>query len=154
MKALQRRVGVAFLFVTHDQEEALSLSDRIAVMNCGRIEQIGSPQEVYLAPRSRFVAGFLGAMNWHGSVGVRPESTRISREAPDHGMRFLPATVHNAVFLGNCFHIESRLAGGETLIAEVPRAGETFSPGDSVHVWWNPADELVFPQEAPQERRP
>jgi len=60
---LQRRLGITFIYVTHDQEEALALSDRIAVMNAGRIEQIGRPQEIYERPRNRFVAQFLGACN-------------------------------------------------------------------------------------------
>src|SRR6266403_3143395 len=64
LKNIQRRVGITFLFVTHDQEEALSLSDQIAVMNNGALEQVGSPQDIYLRPRTRFVAGFLGAVNW------------------------------------------------------------------------------------------
>src|SRR5260370_3605992 len=63
LKALQARVGTTFLFVTHDQEEALSMSDCIAVMNAGRIEQAGTPQGAYLPPSTRFVAGFLGAVN-------------------------------------------------------------------------------------------
>src|SRR5437016_6124393 len=66
LKEMQRRVGITFLLVTHDQEEALSMSDQLAVMNAGRIEQVGSPEDVYLRPRTRFVAGFLGAVNWIG----------------------------------------------------------------------------------------
>src|SRR5262249_50816041 len=77
LKATQRRVGITFLLVTHDQEEALSMSDQIAVMNQGRIEQVGPPEDVYLRPQTRFVAGFLGAVNWIGDVGIRPEMTRI-----------------------------------------------------------------------------
>ena len=147
LKALQRRVGVTFLFVTHDQEEAQSLSDRIAVMNRGCIEQTGTPQDIYLRPQTRFVAGFLGAMNWYEGAGIRPESTRISRDAPNSGVRSLPATVRNAVFLGNCFHIETQLPGGETIVSEVQRTCDAFAPGDDVHVWWHAADELRFPQE-------
>ena len=79
---MQRRVGITFLLVTHDQEEALSMSDQLAVMNAGAIEQVGTPEDVYLRPRTRFVAGFLGAVNWIGGVGVRPEATRISRSRP------------------------------------------------------------------------
>jgi spermidine/putrescine transport system ATP-binding protein len=63
LRALQRRLGITFLLVTHDQDEALALSDRIAVMNAGRIEQLGEPGEVYERPRTRFVAQFLGACN-------------------------------------------------------------------------------------------
>ena len=77
LKAMQRRAGVTFLLVTHDQEEALSMSDRLAVMNEGRIEQVGSPEDVYLRPSSRFVAGFLGAVNWIGGAGIRPEAVRL-----------------------------------------------------------------------------
>ncbi|MDE2293742.1 MAG: ABC transporter ATP-binding protein, partial [Elusimicrobia bacterium] len=63
LKALQKRVGVTFVFVTHDQEEALALADRIAVMRGGRIQQLGTPQEIYEAPASRFVADFVGVSN-------------------------------------------------------------------------------------------
>ena len=63
LRALQRRLGMTFVFVTHDQEEALTLSDRVAVMHAGRLEQIGSPEDVYHRPRSRFVAGFVGEAN-------------------------------------------------------------------------------------------
>jgi spermidine/putrescine transport system ATP-binding protein len=63
LKRLQRAVGITFLFVTHDQEEALTLSDGIAVMNSGRLEQVGSPEEIYRTPCTRFVAGFIGSSN-------------------------------------------------------------------------------------------
>ncbi len=144
LKSLQRRVGITFLFVTHDQEEALSLSDRIAVMNQGRIEQIGTPQEVYLRPRTRFVAGFLGAVNWINGAGVRPETTHISRVIPEGDVRVCSATVESSVFLGNCFHVEARLATGIPVIAEVPRHDNAYESGESVHVWWRTSDELTF----------
>ncbi len=63
LRTLQRRLGMTFVFVTHDQEEALTLSDRVAVMHAGRLEQIGSPEEIYGRPRNRFVAGFIGEAN-------------------------------------------------------------------------------------------
>jgi spermidine/putrescine transport system ATP-binding protein len=63
LKALQRQLGITFLYVTHDQDEAISLSDRVAVMQAGRIEQIGTPEEIYTRPRNRFVAAFVGAAN-------------------------------------------------------------------------------------------
>ena len=74
LRALQKKTGVTFLFVTHDQEEALSLSDTLAVMRAGRIEQMGTPEELYRKPRTKFVASFLGAVSWIGEIGVRPES--------------------------------------------------------------------------------
>src|SRR6202050_4878922 len=98
LKALQTRVGTTFLFVTHDQEEALSMSDSIAVMNRGAVEQVGTPQDVYRGPKTRFVANFLGVMNWMGAVGLRPEAVRISHEATAGSRR---GTVTGSVFLGS-----------------------------------------------------
>ena len=63
LKRIQREVGITFVFVTHDQEEALTMSDRIAVMNDGRVEQIGSPEQIYHEPETVFVAGFIGMAN-------------------------------------------------------------------------------------------
>jgi len=143
LKSLQRRVGITFLFVTHDQEEALSLSDRIAVMNAGRIEQIGSPQELYLTPQSRFVASFLGEVNWIDGFGVRPEAIRISKGGPN-GAPGRPAMVTRSNFLGNRIHVETRFQSGEPVVAEVSRLDENFTEGEMVHLWWHAADELRF----------
>src|SRR6202049_3165263 len=90
LKHLQRRVGITFLFVTHDQEEALSMADRLGVMNAGELQQVGTPEEVYLRPQTRFVASFLGAMNWIGDIGVRPEATRIAKAASEEPARAKP----------------------------------------------------------------
>ena len=144
LKDLQRRTGVTFLFVTHDQEEALSMSDRIAVMNAGRVEQVGTPQEIYQRPSSRFVASFLGAMNWIGGVGLRPESIRLCRESPGGGAR--RAVVTRRVFLGSAMHVEAAIEGGEAVIAEIPACDCEFREGDLVHLWWNPSDELHLSQ--------
>ncbi len=73
LKRIQREVGITFVFVTHDQEEALTMSDRIAVMSQGRVEQIGSPQEIYNAPSSVFVAGFIGSANLLPGTAVARE---------------------------------------------------------------------------------
>jgi putative spermidine/putrescine transport system ATP-binding protein len=92
LKALQRQVGITFIFVTHDQQEALTMSDRIAVINEGSIEQVGSPTEVYEHPATSFVAGFVGTSNLIGGeaaeqmlgrsgvYSVRPEKIRISAD--------------------------------------------------------------------------
>ena len=145
LKELQRRVGITFLLVTHDQEEALSMSDQLAVMNAGAIEQVGTPQDVYLRPRTRFVAGFLGAVNWIDGVGLRPEVTRISRTLPSNGGRFRPATVTGSVFLGNCVHVLTRLESGEDAVAEISRSNGNYHAGEAIHVCWNPSDEMIFP---------
>ena len=113
LKRLQHETGITFVFVTHDQEEALTMSDRIAVMSAGRILQIGSPREIYTSPANRFVAGFIGESNFltgtlgrgaialdagatlplaetagaavgsHVTVAIRPEQLRIVERAPD-----------------------------------------------------------------------
>ena len=142
LKQLQKQLGITFLFITHDQEEALSLSDQIAVMNKGKIEQIGTPQEIYLTPATRFVAGFLGAVNWVDGIGIRPESTRISRQKPTEATKSVQAKVVTSTFLGDCFHIETTTENGIAITAQVAFNEEPFAPGESVHVYWHPADEL------------
>ncbi|HXZ14902.1 MAG TPA: ABC transporter ATP-binding protein [Roseiarcus sp.] len=77
IRALQRRLGVTTIFVTHDQEEALSISDRIVVMNEGAIEQVGTPSEIYNRPRTRFVASFVGTLNQLQGVVADPQSGAI-----------------------------------------------------------------------------
>ena len=148
LRALQRRVGITFLFITHDQEEALSLSDRVALLHRGRLEQFGAPHDLYLKPQSRFAATFLGPVNWMGGFGLRPESTRLAPE-PLPGLRSLPATVQTSTFLGNCFHVEARTASGHHVVAEVPRAQAScqpaYQPGQPVHVCWAPVDEMHLP---------
>jgi len=143
LKALQARVGTTFLFVTHDQEEALSMSDSIAVMNAGRVEQIGTPEDVYLRPTTRFVAGFLGAVNWIDGVGLRPEVLRLARGAPAGGPH-REATVLRSVFLGNCLQVHLRLASGEEVVAEIARSAEMFQAGDAVYACWRSADQMEF----------
>jgi ABC-type Fe3+/spermidine/putrescine transport system ATPase subunit len=144
LKDLQRRVGITFLFVTHDQEEALSLSDQVAVMNAGAVEQTGPPRELYFRPRTRFVASFLGAVNWMGGAGVRPEATRLARETPEGLRAWRRATVVRTVFLGPVAHVEARLESGEMAAAEVPSNGAGWNAGEQVHVWWRPEDEMRF----------
>jgi ABC-type Fe3+/spermidine/putrescine transport system ATPase subunit len=145
LKALQRSTGITFLIVTHDQEEALSMSDRIAVMHRGRLEQVGTPEDIYLRPCTRFVAGFLGAVNWIDGIGVRPEATRVSRDPPAGGARSVPATITGLVFLGNCLHIQSALPSGQSVTSEVSLRDADFQAGESVHLWWTSADELCLP---------
>jgi ABC-type Fe3+/spermidine/putrescine transport system ATPase subunit len=144
LKELQRRAGIAFLFVTHDQEEALSMADAVAVMNNGRLEQTGGPEDIYLQPRNRFVAEFLGTMNWVAGCGVRPESIRVSAAAPRNGFRIARATVLGSVFLGDRVRVNTRLESGENVIAELAREQAGFRSGQAVHVFWNPADEMTL----------
>src|SRR3954471_10596103 len=105
LKSLQRSLGISFVFVTHDREEALALSDRIAVMDHGRVEQVGSPVEVFETPETEFVARFLGATNlFTGEIAgetvrfvVRPEKLAL-RANPIPGEEALPVTVVDRVY--------------------------------------------------------
>jgi len=144
LKQMQRRVGITFLLVTHDQEEALSMSDQLAVMNAGKVEQVGTPEEIYLRPRTRFVAGFLGAVNWIGDAGLRPEATRIRRPGERDGACWRPGVVTGSVFLGNCIHVMARLESGEEAVSEVPRELGVFRTGEAVEICWHPQDEMKF----------
>ncbi len=146
LKALQRRVGIAFLIVTHDQEEAMVMADQIAVMGRGRLAQVGAPRELYQKPRSRFVASFLGDVNWIGPVGVRPESIRVMHER--NGDRGAAAKVVRTVFLGASNQIEAELVSGERVEAEVDATEAEFAVGDSVWLGWNADAELPLPEEA------
>lgn len=146
LKEVQRRVGIAFLFITHDQEEALSMSDRLAVMNRGKLEQTGTPHELYQRPQSRFVADFLGEVNWINGTGIRPEAVRLSKDPPigeiTADQRVFQGAVRGSTFLGNCIHVHAELADGAQCTAELSGQQPTFAPGQPVHVWWNAADEL------------
>jgi putative spermidine/putrescine transport system ATP-binding protein len=123
LKQIQKEVGITFVYVTHDQEEALTMSDRVAVMSNGKIEQIGSPVEVYEQPASEFVAGFIGISNVLLRDGVRfvvrPEKIRMLTEGeqPDAGMRVEPGTVEEVVYVGMSTRYVVRLERGEQLVA-------------------------------------
>jgi putative spermidine/putrescine transport system ATP-binding protein len=101
LKALQQDLGITFVYVTHDQEEALTMSDRMAVFNEGRIEQVGPPAEVYEHPESEFVADFVGVVNIYERDGrrltIRPEKIRMTDEASGEGE---PGTVRAVVYVG------------------------------------------------------
>jgi len=140
---LQRRLGITTVFVTHDQGEALVMSDRIAVMNAGRIEQLGRPAEIYEQPASRFVAEFIGRMNFFTRdgkvVAVRPERARLSMEKPVNGFA-RRGTVRNVLYLGATLEYHLDLEGERALV-EAPNDGGAppFRAGDAV--WFSAAPE-------------
>jgi putative spermidine/putrescine transport system ATP-binding protein len=131
LKQIQRQVGITFLFVTHDQEEALTMSDRIAVFDKGRIEQVGPPAEVYERPATPFVAGFVGTSNLlseqaaHQVLGrdgvwsVRPEKIRIvGRDQPvADDERAAAGVVREVVYVGSATRFLVDLDAGGTLVA-------------------------------------
>jgi putative spermidine/putrescine transport system ATP-binding protein len=130
LKAIQQQVGITFIYVTHDQEEALTMSDRLAVFNNGRIEQVGAPAEVYERPATRFVAGFVGTSNLLsgnvaetiiGRVGtftVRPEKIHLAELDADVGPDENTATgrIHSVVYLGPDTRFIVALDAGSDLV--------------------------------------
>jgi iron(III) transport system ATP-binding protein len=140
IRELQKRLGITTIMVTHDQEEALTMADRIVVMDTGRIAQIGTARELYDHPASRFVAEFIGRMNLlpvHGGqfagrrlplpqgaenatlIGIRPEDIRLhpGEAAADH----FPARLRNTIYLGNLAHLVLEIGDdGTEITAEVP----------------------------------
>jgi len=132
LKALQREVGITFVFVTHDQEEALTMSDRIAVFNQGRIEQVGAPAEIYERPATPFVASFVGTSNLlegesaqrvvgaPGVYSIRPEKIRVlkeSAEADEPDQATAVGTVAEVVYLGDATRFLVDLDAGGRLTA-------------------------------------
>jgi putative spermidine/putrescine transport system ATP-binding protein len=145
LKALQRRLGITFLFITHDQHEALSMSDRIGVFNAGRLEQVGAPQTIYDAPRTRFVAQFVGAANvldgdaaraltGYAGAMLRPERIRLGAAA---GARASGA-VTEVQYFGAFTRLKVQAAGTQ-LQADLAHAPLQHSPapGDTVHLHWD-----------------
>jgi iron(III) transport system ATP-binding protein len=172
IRALQQRLGLTAVYVTHDQEEALAISDRVVVMNAGKIEQIGPPRELYCHPATRFVADFIGAANilrgeWDGAqlhlgparfdhvqsiapgpvaVALRPESLRIATAG-------LPATVTGLSFLGATTQVdlETELGPVMALLSDEGAAG--LAPGMRVNLDVSPGGLHLLPGDAPSAAR-
>ena len=146
LKELQREVGITFVFVTHDQEEALTMSDRIAAFNNGRIEQLGSPRDIYESPKSSFVADFVGKNNKIDIDGrrlsIRPEYVSISKSKPSRD-RVYSGTLRDIIFVGAStrFLVDSPLG-----LMTILRGEEKFSVGDSVWIYWDKNKEFSEPQ--------
>jgi ABC-type Fe3+/spermidine/putrescine transport system ATPase subunit len=142
IRALQKSLGITAIYVTHDQEEAMSVSDRIALMNSGKLEQIGVPTEIYRQPTSRFAAEFMGTTNllearrlglaapvW---LSLRPEALRFADEAPADWPR-LEATVTRVEMLGPISRFDVTLANGTLLrMATLDAPRRVVAVGDAV----------------------
>lgn len=151
LKRIQREVGITFVYVTHDQDEALSMSDRIAVFNEGRIEQVGSPLEVYESPVNEFVAGFVGVSNLIHRDGmtitVRPEKITIFEgNSPPEGFSSTSGTVEEVFFMGMVTRYRVGLESGDAL--QVVRQNVSsekdadIRPGSKVKIGWEPESEV------------
>jgi putative spermidine/putrescine transport system ATP-binding protein len=152
LKRIQQQVGITFVYVTHDQEEALTMSDRLAVFNDGRIEQVGPPAVVYEHPRSEFIAGFVGTSNVIEREGrrvtVRPEKIRMlaEGEAADEGVRSEEGVVVAVHYVGPMTRYLVELERGGTLHVLSQNLEETSAEvaaatGRRVKLQWRPAQE-------------
>lgn len=164
LKTIQREAGITFIFVTHDQEEAMRMSDRIAVFNAGRIEQLGTPHEVYEQPATAFVAGFLGISNLmsgdaaHALVGrsdlvnIRPERIKLhpagTKASPDENategiIREVAYTGANTIYIVETPHNVRLIT--TVLNEELPGHGESFGTGDKVVAKWRSRHVAAIP---------
>lgn len=160
LKQIQRDLGITFIFVTHDQEEALTLSDRIAVFNNGRIEQLGSPEDLYERPASRFVADFVGTSNLFdeerssvligraGEHSIRPEKLTLgSSPAVGADERSAPGTVVESIYVGSDIRRVIDLDAGlrVTVLERNDRSrSQDDERGDRVHVTWHDSDVVAL----------
>ena len=153
LKALQKTLGITFVFVTHDQGEALSMADRVAVFNDGKIVQHGTPQEIYQRPKTRFVADFVGSSNVlspdiarilfdkNSWASLRPEALRLD----PHGK--LQAKVQSTSFLGSANRI-TVTCDGTKLIVMAPSDTPVPAVGSEIALSWSPSD-VHFMDDAP-----
>ncbi len=161
LKEIQRAVGITFVFVTHDQEEALTMSDRIAVFEVGRIAQVGTPTEIYEHPATPFVAGFVGVSNLlaegvaaavlgrEGIWSVRPEKIRVmlGSPAPEASERAAAGVIREVVYAGMSTRFIVDLDAGATLIAVQQNTHATSEElnsmrGQRVTLMWNTEHEV------------
>jgi putative spermidine/putrescine transport system ATP-binding protein len=146
LKSLQRKLGITFLFITHDQHEALSMSDRIGVFNDGRLEQVGAPHEVYNAPATRFVAMFVGAANVLDgeasralagvpSAMLRPERIALGEQS---GAR-ASGVVTEVQYFGSFTRVRVECLGNVPIQVDLPVHGDARAPepGQRVHLHWD-----------------
>ena len=172
IRTLQQRLGLTTVFVTHDQEEALAISDRMAIMYQGLVQQIGAPRELYDAPSNHFVADFLGRMSFFigglsgegrfvsargtqiqvpggqqvARVGVRPERVRLGNQAGAENI--FNGIVESAAYLGSLIDIRMRLPGGDAISLHLPNQNvlnaSEISPGAPLTASFRASDCVLF----------
>jgi putative spermidine/putrescine transport system ATP-binding protein len=150
LKALQRDLGMTFVYVTHDQEEALTMSDRIAVFNAGRIEQLDTPAEIYGRPATEFVAGFVGTSNIVSRGGrrvcIRPERITFAESGE-------AATIEDVVFVGAFIRYLLEVESGERLTVVQQNDRHPRAAGERVRLAWRDEDAFQLPAGAEPDRR-
>jgi putative spermidine/putrescine transport system ATP-binding protein len=171
LKSIQQQVGITFIYVTHDQEEALTMSDRLAVFNKGRIEQLGTPAEIYERPATGFVAGFVGTSNLlsgevarlvlgrPGTYTIRPEKIRLAaaETVPADDETAAPGTIRSVVYLGPDTRYIVELEAGARLVVTQQNLATTSTEalaqqGKAVRLIWKRQHELpVADRERPVE---
>jgi len=173
IRSLQQRLGLTTVFVTHDQEEALAIADRMAIMHDGIVQQVGAPATLYERPANLFVADFLGKMNvftgrgqadnqFHidtgqriatpggagaTHVGVRPERVRLA--AQPEGVNALAGVVESSLYLGSVLEVRVQLEGGSRMISQIVNGGAGRAqpaPGARVYACFEPEDCVAFTQ--------
>lgn len=148
LKLLQRNLGITFVYVTHDQDEAMSMSDRIAVMNEGRIEQIGTPQEIYHQPQTLFVASFIGENNImearSSCIAVRPERMNVRLLDESTVVEGRICTIEDTEFVGSMEKLYVRDKETSENFIVYCYGSEPFQgqKGDEVRVSWRKEDEV------------
>jgi putative spermidine/putrescine transport system ATP-binding protein len=161
LKRIQDAVGITFLYVTHDQDEALTMSDRIAVFNSGRIEQVGTPVDVYERPATPFVSGFVGISNVLARDGrrftIRAEKVRLLRDGePRDGLVVERGVIRHVAYAGPVTRYEVELEGGGELQAvrqnvETSSVQELAQRGQAVEVGWLPQHAVTVGGESEME---
>lgn len=174
LKILQKQIGTTFIFVTHDQEEALSMSDRIVVMLDGAIQQVGDARDIYAAPQTAFVAGFIGRQNFFDAtvsagrmvtpdgvldaptanlpsgsgtarLAVRPEAVTLCATRPDTPTNSIPGRLAGISFLGDVIQYLVITANGKEILSRVPRSESLeVAVDDNVFCAWDPQKAQVF----------
>ncbi|ENQ3079504.1 ABC transporter ATP-binding protein [Bacillus sp. WLY-B-L8] len=150
LKNLQRNLGITFIYVTHDQEEAMSMSDRIVVMNKGHIEQIGTPKEIYHKPKTLFVATFIGENNivqrGETYVAVRPENVKVRSVEDSSSERYHFGHIEDIEFVGNMekLYIRDEKTGELFMAYQSAEEAMQWNIGDNVSVGWEKEDEVTL----------
>lgn len=174
LRQLQKAIGITTIMVTHDQEEAMSLSDRIAVFKSGRIEQVGAPRDIYTRPANEFIANFFGANNlFRGTVALSGDKKVLTSEdgieidvdrpeavagkplevmvrpecisiGPSRQQNAMPGIVVGSVYLGSTIRYRVSLAGGRVLSVQAPGTDAIYCDNEPVTVSWNSSELQVL----------